>query len=345
MDKVIIYGIGNFYEKYKESILNIYEVVGYIDKSAVTNNDVQVCRNLDEVEADYDKILIMVSKIKICFEIIDILMAKNVMPENIVLGISKWGEYSVLSNIYVDSSGKINIEKGQITVTVGSEDEFVNTIDTIMYECYKYHLCSSRKQVVFDVGMNIGDATLYFAVKPEVEAVYGFEPFKKTFDNALRNINRLDVAKTIKVYNIGLSGREYVERLPYSSEMSCGQSTLSNINNQAISMYQDWHLLNNGNMQYEQIEVKKSSDCIKGIMDNYSDVDYVLKLDCEGEEYSIFEDLSENGLIQQFSLIMLEWHYKSDKKLVEILKENKFSYISTQKSVNPDLGLIYAWKA
>lgn len=345
MDKVVIYGLGNLYEKYKENIPSMYEVVGYVDGNAKIKKGMQACCDLDDIKADYDKILIMVSKIKICFEIIDILMIKNVKPENIVLGISKWGEYSGLSNIYVDSSGKINIEKGNITVTVGSEDEFINTIDVIMYECYKYHLCSEKKQVVFDVGMNIGDATLYFAIKPEVEAVYGFEPFKKTFDNALKNINRLDTAKAIKAFNIGLSNREYVERLPYSNDMSCGQSTIPHVNDQAISVYQDWQLLHNENMQYEQIEVKKSSDFIKNIMDSYSDVDYVLKLDCEGEEYNIFEDLSENGLMQRFTLIMLEWHYKSDKKLIEILKENKFSYISTQKSVNPDLGLIYAWKA
>lgn len=344
MDKVIIYGLGSFYEKYKEDILSIYEVSGYVDRNVPINRDTEVCQDFDDIKVPYDKVLIMVSKVKICFEIIDILLTKGVKSEDIVLGISKWGEYSGLSNIYVDSSGKINIEKGELTVTVGSEDEFINTIDTIMYECYKYHLCSGKRQVVFDVGMNIGDAALYFAIKPEVEAVYGFEPFKKTFDNALININRLQTAKTIKAFNIGLSNRDYVGKIAYSSDMSCGQSTIPNINDKAIAVYQEWRLLHNENLQYEEIEVKKSSDVIKNVMDSYRDVDYILKLDCEGEEYHIFENLSESGLIQEFSLIMLEWHYKSDKKLTEILKENNFSYISTQKSINPDLGLIYAWK-
>ncbi|MGA7410027.1 MAG: hypothetical protein WBW33_06040, partial [Bryobacteraceae bacterium] len=41
--------------------------------------------------------------------------------------------------------------------------------------------------VVWDIGMNAGFASLYFATRPYVRGVVAFEPFRPTFDAALRN--------------------------------------------------------------------------------------------------------------------------------------------------------------
>lgn len=71
-------------------------------------------------------------------------------------------------------------------------------------------------------------------------------------------------------------------------------------------------------------------------------VKYVLKMDCEGEEYNIFDTLKKNDIIGKFDIIMLEWHYKGSEMLEEVLKERGFSYFKFIR--DKDTGLIYAIK-
>ena len=38
----------------------------------------------------------------------------------------------------------------------------------------------------------------------------------------------------------------------------------------------------------------------------------MMKIDCEGAEWEIFEDLSETGLLSEFDTIVGEYHYPHD---------------------------------
>lgn len=345
MEKVLIYGMGDFFEKHNEEIGMKYDVVGYVDRKAKnirTDNFYSSIKEINDII--YDKIVIMVSRTRLIFEIIKLLLQEGIRASDIILGINEWGDYANKIQIYVNDDGQIVVKKDDIFVTTWTEDEFVNTMDVMLNECYKYYIPSNKEQVVFDVGMNIGDSAIYFANKPEVVAVYGFEPFKKTYEKALININNQRKKHVIKALNYGLSDVDCEIEIPYADEMTCGQSTILNNTEKARENYEKWDLLLEKKCEYEKIINKKSSDIIEKIMKKYNNADFVLKMDCEGEEYNIFRDMSSSGIIQGFSLIMLEWHYHSDKSLINILKENKFAYVSVQKSISPDFGLIYAWK-
>ena len=73
-------------------------------------------------------------------------------------------------------------------IQVSTEDEFHSVEEVILMNCYQYHLNGDNKEIVFDVGMNIGDSTLYFLQSAKVAKVYGFEPFRKTYMDAINNL-------------------------------------------------------------------------------------------------------------------------------------------------------------
>ena len=78
------------------------------------------------------------------------------------------------------------------------------------------------------------------------------------------------------------------------------------------------------------------------IIQNHPECNIVLKMDCEGEEYGIMEELSEKGILNMISFIMLEWHYKGKDSLLTCLEKLGFSYWCNDKT--KDMGLIYAYR-
>lgn len=77
-------------------------------------------------------------------------------------------------------------------------------------------------------------------------------------------------------------------------------------------------------------------------MQKHSDCNMILKMNCEGEEYSIIKRLAEEKLLGQFTVVMLEWHYKGKESITRYLEETGFTYWCNDK--NDQMGLIYAYK-
>ena len=51
---------------------------------------------------------------------------------------------------------------GGVTLCIASADQFYNAYEVLVGKIYRYYISNTRKDIVFDVGMNIGDATLFF---------------------------------------------------------------------------------------------------------------------------------------------------------------------------------------
>lgn len=77
-------------------------------------------------------------------------------------------------------------------------------------------------------------------------------------------------------------------------------------------------------------------------MNQYPNHNYILKMDCEGEEYSIIEELNAAGILGRFKVIMLEWHYEGFKKITDFIDGLGYSYFFFEKENG--MGLIYAQK-
>ena len=69
----------------------------------------------------------------------------------------------------------------------------------------------------------------------------------------------------------------------------------------------------------------------------------LLKIDCEGEEYAIFEMLSKTNYLQQVSCALIEWHEKGAASIIKVLKENNFQMLLLPHATE-NCGMIYAFK-
>lgn len=146
---------------------------------------------------------------------------------------------------------------------------------------------------LFDVGMNEGFTSLYFANQPNCKHVYGFELIESTFRKADTNF-RLNphLHSKISAHNYGLYesdgevGVMYQEGKDYSSHIT------------------------ETNEQTAKAIVKKSSSVLGNILNDTKDNSsyQILKIDVEGSEYAIFKDLYENDIINQFDVILGEYH-------------------------------------
>ena len=81
------------------------------------------------------------------------------------------------------------------------------------------------------------------------------------------------------------------------------------------------------------------------IKDKYPGISIMLKLDCEGAEYTILPYLSEKSLLDSVSLVAIEWHYKGPDMLVHLLEKNNFKVIHMESHKNNYTGMIKAVKS
>ena len=165
---------------------------------------------------------------------------------------------------------------------------------------YPEILSDLKGKDVIDIGANVGDSSIYFAVLG-AKKVIGVEPLPNIANCAINNVNLNNLENKIKIINAGLS-----------------------INNGFISVPCDYDIMtsnafslaeSSGNCKVPTITLK---DVIE-MVDN----PYLLKLDCEGCEADILTKSDPNEL-KKFKYIVFETHpfitNVSDDKILASLK-------------------------
>jgi FkbM family methyltransferase len=155
---------------------------------------------------------------------------------------------------------------------------------------------TTKDFVVFDMGMNRGYASLYFANHVNCTHVYGFELMEETFRAAVDNFNLNPHLKNkITPFNYGLWDNDGV--IDVEIDGIDGHTSITGVPNNITKN------------KKKQASVKKASSALSGIFHQMESGIYkILKIDVEGSEYIIFKDLYENKLIQEFDLVIGEYH-------------------------------------
>lgn len=238
-----------------------------------------------------------------------------------------------------DNDGRIFVEVQGITIWL-KDCYYGNLIDEVFIRnTYNVHL--TKQTVVFDIGVNIGLTALFFARNKLVKKVIGFELFQPTLDEAIINFElNHDLGKKIETHAIGLSDEESETVLEYAF----GGSYVAGKNGIPKTVSHERGLL----LKEEKVKFLPASAAISPHLERYQHEQLVLKIDCEGGEYSIINDLDKNNLLREFQFILVEWH-KDEKenygKIINALQRNNFSIFSTDCQFNPgqtDTGMIYA---
>jgi len=196
-----------------------------------------------------------------------------------------------------------------------------------------YNLLSDESFVVFDIGMNIGISSLFFALNNDVAQIYSFEPVVTTYQQALYNLElNPGYSNKMEAFNFGLGGSTRTEKVLYNPQAkgNCGIR-------RDLSM-----VIDKRNSQEIEISIKNVSEVLPDLMAKHPGQKKVFKIDCEGAEYEIIQKLNDADLLKDVDVLLIEWHDKGAAILEDLLIANNFRLIS--RHLTSITGMIYAFK-
>lgn len=186
--------------------------------------------------------------------------------------------------------------------------------------------------VVFDIGMNRGYAALKFASFDSCKAVYGFEIDENTYNFALDNFKaNPKLSKKINSYPFGLSNID--DEIEFYSLSDFDGLTTTEF--EFTEVHDVW-VNKKENIIVKKNIVRPAGDIISEIIKNESiKSKIVVKIDTEGSEPKIIDDLISKGLLNKIDVIMGEMHsleYDLEKKLIGFKKVREIHQTETTYS-------------
>ena len=209
----------------------------------------------------------------------------------------------ILSFSPVENKLLIKDKYGTILAT---DNRYFNISEVIAYDTYSIpHLYEFDDFVVFDIGMNRGYASLRFAEFNNCSKVYGFEIDDVTYNKAVYN-KKLNpqLADKLRFYNFGISDKNSSEKLYFVK----GADTLSTLEADYIDIQYPSKAAKD-KVETKIVDVMRASEVIENFI-KLDDIKskIVLKIDTEGSEYKIIDDLIQTNTIQNIDVIMGEAH-------------------------------------
>lgn len=343
MEKVWIFGSG-FYYKSRRLETKKYEIIGFLDNDSSKwgmELDGKIIVNPNEITySEYDKVIVAA----VCYgDIINQLLDLKVPEKKIDILYSLPFNSNYCISVK-EAERRIDCHIDNINLTGGIYNESgLGFIREIFEEgVYNLHIATKKDIVVIDIGMNIGVAALFFAAKQNVKKVYGFEPFLPTYQKALDNfrVNSDEIQKKISSFQFALGNHEETKYCGYSEKVSSSLSVLG----ESEKIKEE---LNNS--QKERIAIKDAGKILQPILNSHRNDYVVLKIDCEGSEYDIFESIDRYRLLDEVDAVLMEWHELLEgdagkhKQLERMMTDYHFSYV-INGPVGAEIGMLYALK-
>lgn len=173
-------------------------------------------------------------------------------------------------------------------------------IRSILIDRKEYHLfINCHPKVIFDIGANIGAASLLFANSYPNAMIYAFEPEPENFKILCENVKAYP---NVKPFNFALGGKTEKRQLrPSDDEYNLGGFS---VHDQGVDM----------SKPTTEIDVVD----IRDVITNEKCLIDLVKIDTEGCEYEILSALKTCGIPP---FIMGEMHGVDDWKLFDYLSE------------------------
>lgn len=166
--------------------------------------------------------------------------------------------------------------------------------------------------IIFDIGTCVGAFTDRCFIQYDVEKIYAFEPLRVNFEFLK---GKYDGNPTVNLVNAAVSnynGASTFYKKSYGQGRGCDW-----VGNAGSSLIKE---KNNVEKEIcETVDVISLSSFIKG--KGIEKID-ILKVDAEGSEYDIFDDLIANDMFEMVDLIYYEDHSRKIKGLEE--RRSKF---------------------
>lgn len=224
--------------------------------------------------------------------------------------------------------------KDKFGTILATNNRYYNILEVIAYDSYSVpQLYEFDDFVVFDIGMNRGYSSLIFAEFDNCSRVYGFEIDDVTYDKAVyhKKLNP-QLADKLKLHNFGISNKNSKEELYFLK----GADTLSTLEPDFVDIEFQLKAAKD-KVETKLVEVRRASEVIEHIIerDNIKSK-IVLKIDTEGSEYKIIDDLIQSNTINNVDLILGEGHKFCDDDIGLKLENAGFKLIK-----RTDFDIVY----
>jgi FkbM family methyltransferase len=223
--------------------------------------------------------------------------------------------------------GRYKVRVGNAEFSYSNKEEYLTVLMQIneVFLDKAYAWLSVRNKNVIDIGANIGDTAIYFALNG-AKKVYSLEPYPYSFNILQKNLKANALTGKVTAINAGIGEKDGL-----------------------IKIKQTYRNYGGDDLKHFRNGKKIPIMCLKSLLNTYEIDDAVLKMDCEGGEYSSILT-STRETLRKFSQIQMEYHY-GYILLEKHLKECGFrvrhtlpNHIYNQQASDSDmyLGFIYA---
>ena len=238
-------------------------------------------------------------------------------------------------NVILQEAGKgtLVLKANGITYPIASQAN-LSVVNELFFDNY-YNISSGHSCVLLDIGMNVGYASLFFSSFPAVKKIYSYEPFEDTFRIAKQNfaINE-PTSRKIQPFNYGISNYTGTVDVP----MLEGGSVIASTEESFIKNH---HIESNKSIQ---VKVRDITEVLTEIKASNPGMYVALKIDCEGEEYNIFEAMHANNGFEKVIFFCIEWHFKGSARIKELMQQHDFIVFDIPKSEEGEYGMIYGFR-
>lgn len=230
-----------------------------------------------------------------------------------------------------DKNNGLIFEFKNIKLYVESYEEIL-IINEIFVE-NDYGFFTDEKVVLIDIGANIGIASIFFSQNINISKIYAFEPVEKTFKQALINFEmNKHFLKVEKFNNYGLAKDDRKDIFLFNNNVKGNTGVRGSLSSSFIASL----------VVEVEVELRNTTTEIEKIITENPKSKIAIKMDCEGGEYEIFENLEYSGCIKKVDYLIMEWHDRGPEYLEFILKKNGFNYFNRNLARNS--GIICAYK-
>ena len=228
-----------------------------------------------------------------------------------VVNIARYnGEIKIESLLDTLKNGKVPY--GNRVVSLKGAPQNGDPFRVFIYEEYKFLEVADKN--VIDVGANIGDTAIYFAING-AKKVISLEPFPHSYEDAVSNVKDNGLESTVILLNAGYGT---------GSEAEVDENCTSGI----------------GSVLFPASGGKKIKIySLKRLFDEFGLNSAVAKFDCEGCEYGLLEE--DEATLRKIEKIAMEYH-NGLGGILEKLESSGFKVRVEKSKRNRKMGYIYA---
>jgi FkbM family methyltransferase len=195
--------------------------------------------------------------------------------------------------------------------------------------------------VLWDIGANLGVASLMFAQHPNVAHIYAYEPMPHTFECArLSLVANSTLAPKITLEPVGIGESDGELEVNYTEKAKCAIG-LSEIPPVLVARYR----LTPQDMKRIRIQIADADRILRMIREQHPNSPILLKVDAEGAEYGIIDRLAQTGGLDEIAYAAIEWHLNPGKEYITSRLQSA-GFTTDAKALEPDnsIGMINAWR-